>query len=244
MVANYVSTSKKNVEKGNLPSIDNQCNQNGSWSIGSDCSWGEKTFVWQFWDKETRWIDKYLLNFVTNGAHNNYFVYSQPEENYIILYSSIAAIGCVGILTYATIFGCAKQKSKNVRYCILPCIALTAAQTFTSVLIYKTLKQSAEFKFFGTFIMTLWLLDVALEVYLLILFALTMASSQYNQIIRDPIRDPEAAPPGTDDPPCYQLATKKDSCRLWHRQRQQNVYYLKHSKSLTEALSLKLRKKF
>lgn len=61
--------------------------------------------------------------------------------------------------------------------------------------------------------MTLWLLDVALEIYLLILFALTMASSQYDQIIRDPIRDAESVLPTTDDPPCYQLATKKTSSR-------------------------------
>ena len=137
------------------------------------------------------------------------FICSRIEENYIILYATIATIGFTGILTYGTLFGCAKQKSKHVRYCIIPCIALTTAQTFTSILIYKTLKQAAEFKFFGTFVMTLWLLDVALEVYLLILFALTMASNEYNEIIRGPLRDAEAAPPGLEDPPCYQLATKK-----------------------------------
>lgn len=138
----------------------------------------------------------------------------QTEEKYIFLYATIATIGFAGVLTYATMFGCAKQKLKSVRWCIIPCIALTTAQTFTSVLIYKTLKKSAEFKFFGTFVMTLWLLDVALEVYLLILFALTMASGQYNQIIRGPVRDAESAPPALDNPPCYQLATKKNSVRL------------------------------
>lgn len=115
-----------------------------------------------------------------------------------------------GIFTYGTLFGCARKKLKHVRCCIIPCIALTAAQTFTSVLIYKTLKQSAEFKFFGTFVMTLWLLDVALEVYLLILFALTMASGQHDQIICNPVCDAESAHPATDNPPCYQLATKKN----------------------------------